>query len=67
MSDTSESAKESFLSVVPFSNNHVLIFGRTKDNFLDVVTDLSDTDQIFITTKYGRYVIDDEGHIRRSQ
>ncbi len=56
--------KESYMHILPFSNNHIAIFGRKKDNFIDIRTDMSDEDQIFITTKSGYYTIDNKGFMK---
>lgn len=58
--------EQAFMTVVPVSTNHIMIKGRS-ENYLDIHTDVSSTDQIFLITKYGRYVIDDEGHIRMEE
>lgn len=57
--------EKAFMTVVPLSANHIMIKGRD-NNYIDITTDMTACDQIFLITRSGSYTVDDEGNIRKT-
>ena len=55
--------KKAYMSVYPLASNHVVIRGRGK-NFIDITTDPSNEDTMFILTSSKTYTLKKDGIIR---
>jgi len=62
---TQRAFKDAFMTIVPFSANHVTIKGRG-ETYVDITTDVAASDQIFLLTKSGIYTIDNNGNISKT-